>query len=104
MQIVFARRTTAAWSASPSMSHSGAIGSGGDGTQPESPSQFHRYLEGHGMERLLTLRKAALKLDVSQQFLKRLQRQGRLRVVRLGRAVRVSEQELERLCRDEFQK
>jgi excisionase family DNA binding protein len=56
------------------------------------------------LEQLLTLKKAALKLDVSLQFLKRLQRQGRLRVIRLGRAVRVSEQELERLVRDEFRK
>ena len=56
------------------------------------------------MDRLFTLRAAAQKLAVSQQFLKRLQRQGRLRVIRLGRAIRVSEQELERLCRDEFRK
>ncbi len=52
------------------------------------------------MEQLLTLKKAAKKLDVSEQYLKRLQRQGRIRVIRLGRAVRISEQELERLCRD----
>jgi len=56
------------------------------------------------VEQLLTLRKAAERLDISPQFLKRLQRQGRLRVVRLGRAIRVTEQELERLCRDEFRK
>lgn len=56
------------------------------------------------MERLLTLKQAAEKLAVSAQFLKRLQQQGRLRVIRLGRAVRVSEQELERLVRDEFRK
>jgi excisionase family DNA binding protein len=56
------------------------------------------------VDQLLTLRKAAMKLDVSLQFLKRLQRQGRLRVIRLGRAVRVSELELERLVRDEFRK
>lgn len=56
------------------------------------------------MDQLLTLKKAAMKLDVSLQFLKRLQRQGRLRVIRLGRAVRVSELELERLVRDEFRK
>ena len=56
------------------------------------------------MERLLTLKQAAEKLAVSLQFLKRLQRQGRLRVVRLGRAIRVEEAELERLVRDEFRK
>ncbi len=56
------------------------------------------------MDQLLTIKKAATKLDVSPEFLKKLQRLGRLRVVRIGRAVRVSEQELERLCREEFRK
>jgi excisionase family DNA binding protein len=54
------------------------------------------------MQKLLTLPRAATRLSVSVPFLKKLQRQGRLRVVRLGRAVRVSEQELERLVREEF--
>jgi len=56
------------------------------------------------MERLVSLRRAAALLSVSPAFLKKLQRQGRLRIVRLGRAVRVSEQEIERLCREEFRK
>lgn len=54
------------------------------------------------MDQLLTIRKAAEKLAVSPEFLKRLRRRGVLRVVRLGRAVRVSELELDRLCREEF--
>jgi excisionase family DNA binding protein len=53
---------------------------------------------------LLTLKQAAATLSVSPEFLKKLQRQGRLKVVRLGRAIRVSEQELDRLCREEFGK
>lgn len=54
------------------------------------------------MTQLLTIKEAAAILAVSPEFLKKLQRQGRLRVVRLGRAIRISEQELERLCREEF--
>ena len=54
------------------------------------------------MERLVTLKEAAKTLSVSPEFLKKLQRNGRLRIIRLGRAVRVSVQELERLCREEF--
>jgi excisionase family DNA binding protein len=54
------------------------------------------------VERLLTLKEAAKTLSVSPAFLKKLHRKRRLRIVRLGRAVRVSEQELERLCREEF--
>ena len=54
------------------------------------------------MDQLFTFKKAAQKLDVSPEFLKRLERRGRLRVVRLGRSVRVSEAELDRLCREEF--
>jgi excisionase family DNA binding protein len=54
------------------------------------------------VDQLLTFKKAAQRLDVSTEFLKRLRRQGRLRAVRLGRAVRVSERELDRLCREEF--
>lgn len=53
------------------------------------------------MEHLFTLKQAAAILAVSPEFLKKLQRAGRLRIVRLGRAVRVSEHELERLCREE---
>jgi excisionase family DNA binding protein len=54
------------------------------------------------VERLFTLKEAAAILAVSAEFLKKLQRSGRLHIVRLGRAVRVSERELERLCRGEF--
>ena len=54
------------------------------------------------MEQLYRLKKAAHILDVSPEFLKKLQRQGRLRIIRLGRTIRVSSQELERLCREEF--
>ena len=56
------------------------------------------------MMQLLTVKKAAAALSVSPEFIKKLQRQGRLKVVRLGRAIRISEQELERLCREEFRK
>jgi excisionase family DNA binding protein len=59
-------------------------------------------VEVREMTQLLTIKKAAEMLAVSPEFLKKLQRQGRLRIVRLGRAVRVSEQELERICREEF--
>jgi excisionase family DNA binding protein len=54
--------------------------------------------------RLFTLKQAAAILAVSPEFLKKLQRKGRLHIVRLGRAVRVSDQELERLCREEFRR
>jgi excisionase family DNA binding protein len=54
------------------------------------------------VEQFYRLRKAARILDVSPEFLKKLKRQGRLRTVRLGRAIRVSSQELDRLCREEF--
>ena len=56
------------------------------------------------VQKFLTLKKAAARLSVSEEFMKKLRRQGRLHVVKLGRAVRVSEQELERLCREEFRK
>jgi excisionase family DNA binding protein len=52
------------------------------------------------MEQLFTLKRAAEILAVSPEFLKKLERSGRLRVVRLGRAIRVTAQELERLCRE----
>jgi excisionase family DNA binding protein len=56
------------------------------------------------MDQLVTLKQAAVLLSVSPEFLKKLQRQGRLKVIHLGRAVRVSVQELERLCREESAK
>ena len=54
------------------------------------------------MERYYSMKRAAERLEVSEKFLRKLQRAGRLKVVRLGRAVRVSEGELERLVREEF--
>jgi len=56
------------------------------------------------VQKLLTLKDSAALLSVSLEFLKKLRREKRLRVIKLGRAVRVSEQELERLCREEFGK
>ncbi len=56
------------------------------------------------VQKLLTLKDSAALLSVSLEFLKKLRREKRLRVIKLGRAVRVSEQELERLCREEFSK
>ena len=56
------------------------------------------------MEQLVTLKEAAQTLSVSPEFLRKLQRLGRLRVVRLGRSVRVSEHEIERLSREGCQK
>ena len=44
------------------------------------------------MQQLVTLKEAAETLAVSPEFLKKLQRLGRLQVVRLGKAVRVSSQ------------
>ena len=52
------------------------------------------------MESYLTLKQAAIKLQVSEKFLRRLKTKGRLRVIYLGRAIRVSERELERLCQE----
>jgi excisionase family DNA binding protein len=52
------------------------------------------------MDRLYTLRRAAARLDVSERFLRRLYASGRLRVVRLGRAVRIPQQEVERVGRE----
>jgi len=46
---------------------------------------------------MFTVKQAASILAVSPEFLKKLQREGRLRVVQLGRAVRIPEEELERL-------
>ena len=56
------------------------------------------------MEKLLTLKAAAAALSVSPEFLKKLQRQNCLHVIRLGRAVRVAEGEIERLCREGFRR
>jgi len=53
------------------------------------------------MEQLLTIRKAAAQLAVSPEFIKRLCRRGSVRVIRLGRAVRIPEREIERLCRQD---
>jgi excisionase family DNA binding protein len=61
-------------------------------------------MRGGLVERLFTLKQAAAILAVSAEFLKKLQRNGRLHIVRLGRAIRVSERELERLCREEFRR
>ena len=52
------------------------------------------------MERLLTLKQAAALLAVSPEFLKKLQRTGRVHVVHLGRVVRISESEIQRLARE----
>lgn len=49
--------------------------------------------------RLMTIKQAAANLSVSPEFLKKLQRNGRIRVVHLGRAVRLAEEEIQRLCR-----
>jgi excisionase family DNA binding protein len=46
------------------------------------------------------MKSAAQHLAVSPEFLKKLRRKGLLKVVRVGRCVRVSEQELERLSRE----
>lgn len=55
------------------------------------------------MERLFTIKQAARQLQVSEKFLRKLQKTGRLRIVHLGRAVRVSERELDRLCSEAVQ-
>ena len=52
------------------------------------------------VQKLLTLKEAAALLSVSEEFMKKLRREGRLHVVKLGRAVRVPVNELERLCRE----
>lgn len=51
------------------------------------------------MEQLLSIRRAAKTLQVSEKFLRKLQHAGALRVIRLGRAVRVPKGEIERLYR-----
>jgi excisionase family DNA binding protein len=52
------------------------------------------------MESLLTIKQTAAILAISPEFVKKLQRRGKVRVIRIGRAVRVSPREVERLCRD----
>ena len=52
------------------------------------------------MEQFYTIKRAARYLEVSEKFLRKLQRRGRLRVVRLGRTVRIARAEIERLIRD----
>jgi excisionase family DNA binding protein len=52
------------------------------------------------VDRLLTLQDAASALSVSQDFLKKLYRAGRLPVVRMGRSVRISQAEVDRLVRE----
>jgi excisionase family DNA binding protein len=53
-------------------------------------------------ERLLRFGEAAKALGISLSLLKRLRREGEVRIVRIGRrAVRVSGREIERLCRRE---
>ena len=54
--------------------------------------------------RVYTVKRAARRLQVSEKYLRKLQSMGLLRVVRLGRAVRISEHELERLCQEKFQR
>jgi excisionase family DNA binding protein len=56
------------------------------------------------VEQLFRIKRAARRLGVSERYLRNLYRAGKLRVVRLGRAVRVPERELERLCREEFRR
>ena len=52
------------------------------------------------MEKLFTLKQAAAVLAISPEFLKKLQRTGRVQVVHLGRVVRIPESEVRRLARD----
>lgn len=56
------------------------------------------------MGRLLTLKNAAELLAVSPEFIKKLRRQGMIKVIRIGRSVRVPEREIERLCREGVQR
>ena len=51
------------------------------------------------MEQLVTLKEASARLAVSPEFLRKLQRLGRLQIVHLGAAVRVPVQEIDRLIR-----
>jgi excisionase family DNA binding protein len=48
--------------------------------------------------RLLSLDAAAHQLSVSARHLRNLAARGQLRIVRLGRSVRVPREEIERLC------
>lgn len=53
------------------------------------------------MERLITIKRAAQALQVSERHLRNLQSQGRLQVVRIGRSVRLRRRDVERLCSPE---
>jgi excisionase family DNA binding protein len=50
------------------------------------------------VERFYSIKAAARRLQVSEKLLRKLYRAGRLRIVRIGRVVRVAEEELARLC------
>jgi len=52
------------------------------------------------VERYYKFKRVARRLGVTERYLRKLQRQGCLRVVRFGRAVRISETEVERLIRE----
>ena len=58
-----------------------------------------RATRRYRVEQLVTFKGAAARLAVSPEFLRKLQRLGRLQVVYLGAAVRVPVQEIERLIR-----
>jgi excisionase family DNA binding protein len=49
---------------------------------------------------LLTFDEASVALSISRAMLNKLARTGRMRVTRIGRSVRVSQEELLRLCSD----
>jgi|GEM_PF-5440996 len=53
------------------------------------------------MQKLFTFKEVATQLSVSQEFLRKLQRKNLLTVVRIGRAVRIPEAEVCRLCGEE---
>ncbi len=49
---------------------------------------------------LLKFKNASARLAVSPEFLRKLQRTGRLKTVHLGRAVRIAEGEIDRLAKE----
>jgi excisionase family DNA binding protein len=60
-----------------------------------------RYVTLEGairLAKLYTFKEAAARLAISQEFCRKLQRSGHLRVLRLGQAARIPESEIERLC------
>lgn len=63
----------------------------------DAAGRGQRVLQEALMEKLVTLRDAAVTLSCSVDYLKRLHRAGRIRIVRLSRAVRLPESELCRL-------